>query len=120
MEDDLIVLPPIPLRGPAATLHRWLDHPDEAPREVIWWGPAGCGKTHAICYWIYAMCQRWPVKVLFVRETRRALTNSVLPIWEKVIGHDHPALLTGGKRAQRQEYDMGGGAEIVLGSMDEP
>jgi len=101
-------------------LYRWIEHPEEAPRETIWWGPAGCGKTHAICAWIYHLCCMYPVKVLIVRETRSSLTNSVMPIFEKVLGPDHSSLIHGGTRSHRQGYLMGHGAEVVLGSMDEP
>lgn len=82
-------------------------------------GTAGAGKTHAICEFWRAYLERWPEsKVLFLRSTRRSLTDSVLPIWEKVLGDGHPMLQTGGTREHRSHYRAPGMGEVALGGMD--
>lgn len=104
--------------GPYAELFDWLEV-GVAPREAVIEGTAGAGKTHAICEFWRACGERYPdAKFLFLRSTRRSLTDSVLPIWEKVLGPTHPALQTGGTREHRSHYRAQGFAEVVLGGMD--
>jgi len=106
--------------GPGTRLFRWLDGSEPPPAEAIWEGVAGCGKTHGLCEFVCAYCNAFPhSKHLIVRSTRRAITDSVLPILEKVLGHTHPAVRTGGNRSNRWHYAHPAlGGEIVLGGMD--
>lgn len=104
--------------GPFAQMFQYME--DESfPHELILEGTAGSGKTHGICVFFKALCQRYPdARFLFLRSTRRSMSDSVLPIWEKVLGEGHPATLSGGTRDHRSGYSAPGFAEVRLGGMD--
>ena len=106
--------------GPSSRLFRWLDGTERSPDEAVFEGTAGAGKTHAMCVWLIAYCNAYPnSKHLILRSTRRAVTDSVLPILEKILGPNHPAVRTGGNRANRWHYHHPAlGGEIILGGMD--
>ncbi len=104
--------------GPFARLFSWAEE-EKFPQEAILEGTAGSGKTHGICVFFKMLCQRYPnARFLFLRSTRRSMSDSVLPIFEKVIGENHPAVLSGGTRDHRSGYKAPGFAEVRLGGMD--
>ena len=50
--------------------------------EVLFEGPAGTGKTFAVCNYILAFCEAFPgCRVLMLRKERRSLTETVLVTW---------------------------------------
>lgn len=88
---------------------------------MIFEGTAGSAKTHNACELILAAAVKHPdTKILVLRATRKSLTDSTLPILERVMGPGHPALRGGGTRRGRESYIAPGMAEIVLGSMEFP
>jgi PBSX family phage terminase large subunit len=103
--------------GGAVSLFESAGHP-----RVLMDGPAGTGKTRAICQYIVAVCAKYPgLRVLITRKTRKSMTDSVLVTFEeKVLGPSHYAVLGGPKRALRQSYKFKNGSEIVTGGLDEP
>jgi hypothetical protein len=93
------------------------------PRELLVCGPAGTGKTHGILTIFHLLAADYPdLRVLFVRQTRRSLTNSVMKAFEADIlpadSMEHVA--RGLLRNNRSSYLYPNGSEIVLGGMDDP
>lgn len=90
-------------------------------REVVIAGGARTGKTHGLltkAKWEAETFPGW--RQLFVRMTRRSLSESVLPDWEnKVLGPGHPML---GRRSRdgRSTYQHPNGSTVILGGMDDP
>ena len=87
--------------------------------EILIEGPAGTGKTRAILEKFFFCCMKYPgIRVLIVRKTREALTESVLvTLEEKVIPENSP-VQKGPQRNLRQNYVFPNGSEIVVGGMD--
>jgi phage terminase large subunit len=109
--------------GEGTAIFRWIEGVEEPPKEAMFEGVAGCGKTRLILQAIKAICNKYPQsKGLILRKTRVSLSDSVLPIWEdEVLGAEHPAVLNGPGRRNRAEYvhpRLGGG--VMLGGMDNP
>lgn len=90
-------------------------------REVLIEGPAGTGKTRAICEKCHIVAQDVPgVRILWVRATRVSMTQSVLVTFEeKVLPPDDP-LTRGPRRFGRHAYRYPNGSEIVIGGLDKP
>ncbi len=90
-------------------------------REVLNEGGARCGKTHSELVKALHVAETYPgSRQLFARETRKSLTETVLPDWEnKILGPGHPAL---GKRQRnaRDTYQFSNGATVVLHGLDDP
>lgn len=62
--------------------------------EVLLEGPAGCGKTRTLLELVYALCTYYPgIRVLFLRNVKASLAESILPCWEgEVLWPGHPLL----------------------------
>jgi hypothetical protein len=91
-----------------------------APAVVIE-GGAGTGKTRAVLEYAHTLCEGWPqIRVLFVRETRKSLSETVLVTYEqKVLYPGHPALQSSGAhRTHRDHYEYPNGSYVVLGGLD--
>ena len=88
-------------------------------REILIEGPAGTGKTRAILEKCHLLCQEAPhIRVLWVRATRAAMSESVLATFEqKVLPEDSP-IAHGPRRENRHAYHYPNGAQIVLGGLD--
>jgi hypothetical protein len=90
-------------------------------REIVIAGGARTGKTNGLLVkarWEAETFPGW--RQLFVRMTRRSLSESVLPDWEhKVLGAGHSAL---GRRQRdsRSVYQFPNGSTVILGGMDDP
>ena len=68
-------------------------------------GPARTGKSFALVTHAMAVCEWFPgAKLLFIRQTRKSMNNSVLTLWEDVLGRDHPALLPRKQKRTRDDY----------------
>lgn len=94
-------------------------------REVLYEGVANSGKTRALLEKAYAICTSEDfsgVRMLWVRKTRKSLTESVLVTWEeRVLPPNHPCITGVAKRDNRNSYTFPKtGAHIVLGGMDNP
>jgi PBSX family phage terminase large subunit len=87
--------------------------------EILIEGPAGTGKTRAICEKMHFCAMKYPgFRGLMVRKTRESLTDTVLVTFEeKVVAAGDP-LLEGPKRNLRQVYRYPNGSEIVVGGLD--
>jgi hypothetical protein len=93
------------------------------PRELLICGPAGTGKTYGVLDVLHCLCRDNPgLRVLIARQTRAALTESVLVTYEQEIlpldGME--AVAAGVLRRVRQAYRYPSGSEIVLGGLDNP
>lgn len=88
--------------------------------EVLLEGPAGTGKTRALEEYANWYCETWPgSRVLFVRKTRKSMTESVLVTWEeKVLWPGHPAKVGNAGRENRTHYQYPNGSYIGLAGMD--
>lgn len=93
----------------------------ERTPEVIVDGPAGTGKSRAICEYLNWLAEEYPgVRILICRKTRVSCTESVLvTLDERVLWQGHPAL-AGPTRAHRSSYTYPNGSVIVVGGMDNP
>lgn len=93
------------------------------PRDLLLCSAAGTGKTFGILSFFHVLARDNPgLRILFCRQTRKALTESVLVTFEQEIlpldGME--SIASGAKRRFRQSYVYPSGSEIVLGSLDEP
>lgn len=88
-------------------------------RECLLEGPAGTGKTMALCAKAMMLAEHYPKsRILLVRKTRVSMTQSVLVTLEQhVMPEGHPAL-SGPTRAQRDVYVFPNGSEVVVGGLD--
>ena len=105
----------VELRGAAAELFRSWDS------EVLLEGPAGTGKSRAVCERIHYFAETYPkCRILMARKTRARMGQSVLVTFEDfVLPEGHPCL-TNVSRAYRESYKYPNGSEIVVGGMDDP
>lgn len=106
---------PFKLYGAAA------DYFDCEEREVLNESGARTGKTHSELVKAYYVAETYPgSRQLFARETRKSLSETVLPDWEnKILGRHHPAV---GRRHRdaRSVYNFPNGSTIVLHGLDDP
>lgn len=94
-------------------------------REVLYEGAANTGKTRTVlekCRMLMEDPNIRGLRMLWVRKTRKSLTQSVLVTWEQhVIPHDHPCKVGTAQRENRDHYyNAATDCEIVLGGMDNP
>lgn len=110
-------LPPLLLRA-----NNLAAYADDASPELLLSGPAGSGKTLALLAKLFDRCEDWPgSRVLFVRKTRKSLTEAALVTWERdVVPAGHPILARPVGRDYRRQYRFPNGSEVVLGGMDNP
>lgn len=91
--------------------------------EVLLEGPANTGKTRGALEYAHAICERFAgARILFVRLTRKSLSETVLVTFENnVLYPGHPAIHGDAKRRNRASYLYPEtGAEIVLAGLDDP
>lgn len=103
------------LQGNAAAYFECTDE------EVLNESGARTGKTHVELLKAYDTAMRYPgARLLFARETRKALTETVLPDWEtKILGRGHPAIGKA-RRNNRDAYHFSNGSTVVLHGLDDP
>ena len=91
-------------------------------REILIEGPAGTGKTRAILEKIHILALKQAgIRVLFVRKTRKSLSESALTTFEEaVLPSGFKRLWSGARRGNRDKYTYPNGSEIILGGMDNP
>jgi hypothetical protein len=90
-------------------------------REVLNDGPARCGKTLCELFKLRHLCEEYPgSRHLLARETRKALTESVLADFENhVLGPGHP-VIGRMRRSHRDAYRWPNGSAIILHGLDTP
>lgn len=94
-------------------------------REILYEGPANTGKSRTVlekCRMLMEDPEIRGLRILWVRKTRKSLTQSALVTWEQhVIPQDHPCKVGKAKREHRDHYYYAPtDCEIVLGGMDNP
>ena len=94
-------------------------------REILYEGPANTGKTRTVLEKMRMLMEDPEIhgmRQLWVRKTRKSLTQSVLVEWEEsVIPRGHACIQGTAKRANRDTYYYPPtDCEIVLGGMDNP
>jgi phage terminase large subunit len=87
--------------------------------EILFDGPAGTGKTRAICEKSHYLAQRVSnIRILWLRKTRVSMTESVLVTFEQHVLPTGHKFTRGIHRRQRAAYSYPNGSEIVLGGLD--
>lgn len=90
------------------------------PRDLLICGPAGTGKTWGILRVLHSLARDYRLRILFCRQTRASLSESVLITFEEEIlpldGHE--SLAEGPRRENRRRYVYPSGSNIVLGGLD--
>jgi len=88
--------------------------------EVLFEGPANCGKTRGLLEKCYLMLTEFPgLRMLWIRKTRASLTESVLVTWEEhVLPEGHHCMHGRASRENRKSYKFRNGSVVVLGGMD--
>ena len=88
--------------------------------EILVDGPAGTGKTYAVCHLIHAACLEFPgVRVLMCRKTLTSLTASALVTFQEKV-QPAAAEFFGGSSAEPASFRYDNGSRIVVGGMDNP
>lgn len=96
---------------------RW----DDFPREQLFEGAAGTGKSMGIGLFLDAVARDWPgCRILVIRKTRVSLSQSWMVTFEEKVLRRNDPMRHGASRSHRQSYVYANGAEIVLGGMDNP
>ena len=87
--------------------------------ELLISGPAGTGKSRACLEKLYCFARWFPgSRGLIVRKTRESLTESALYTFERfVLGLDHPLVVYGPQRRNRQNYVFANGSEILVAGL---
>lgn len=86
-------------------------------RELLVWGPAGCGKSRAILEKLNALLLRYDnTRALVVRKTRKALTQTALVTYEQHVWAGMPPRF----HTTAQEYRYPNGSRLVVAGMDDP
>jgi len=109
------------VRGPFAKLWHWLDHPEEAPDEVAFWGMAGASKSWQILTFLLYVMHRYPNvpgRILICRDTYNSLTRSACVTIRKILPAGHP-MLEGPTDEHRTEYRHGAWV-VTLSGLSEP
>lgn len=98
----------------------WVEGSEKAPSEVLIEGPAGTGKTHTILQALLEYGERYPrSKIVFLRNERASMSETLLPEWEEhVLGPEHPSVLGGPQRKDREKYTLPNGSEYILRGFD--
>lgn len=95
--------------------------PGAVPPLLLIDGSASTGKSRGVGEVIYRIASERPCRIVIVRATRKALTQSVLATWEQEVVHPDDPMLLGADKAHRQSYRASSGAEVILiGIRDDP
>ena len=88
--------------------------------EILLEGPAGTGKSHGLLQKAHLLAMTIAgVRILFLRKTRKSLSDSVLVEFEQsVLPPGHPAKHGTATRGNRSSYLYPNGSEIVCGGLD--
>lgn len=111
------------MRGAAWTLLQQLKgyQGDKRIFEVMIDGPRGTSKTVSVGMMLRSFALWYPgIRMLFVRKTRKSITESFCPDWEQVVCMGVDECLTGAKADQRSAYVWKNGSKLTLQGMDDP
>lgn len=89
-------------------------------QEVLCESGAGTGKSFSLMVKANWTAREYPeCRQLFLRQTRKSLTESILPDWEhEILWPGHPAIHGTASREHRDSYRYPNGSIIVLGGCD--
>lgn len=89
-------------------------------REFLIDGPRGTGKTLG-CGWVFRwLMETYPgIRIIFVRRTRRSITQSFCPDFENIVLANDPKMRKGASAGTRSQYDHPNGAVLALAGMDD-
>jgi PBSX family phage terminase large subunit len=96
---------------------------EERVLEFLIDGPRGTGKTVGVGWVMRTLAKKYPgIRMLYVRKTRRSITQAFCPDFENIILEHEPEVKAGASAANRQEYEWvkHGNAVLVLGGLDDP
>lgn len=91
------------------------------PGELLVGGPAGTGKTFGILSALHVVCAENPgLRVLFARETRASLADSVLAMFEEEVlpSDGYEGIIGKASREHRRGYYYPNGTRIRLAGLD--
>jgi len=88
-------------------------------KEYLCEGPAGTGKSHGALEYVHTCCVFWPgIRVIFLRQTRSTLAESILVEWEEeILGSGHPAITGTAERENRRSYTFPEGFNPYTGEV---
>lgn len=95
----------------------------QLPKDLILCGPAGTGKSYGALSIIHTLaCDYSNLRVLFCRQTRKSLTESVMVTFERILKAEGLSrMYSGASRKARDSYTYPHNeSTIVLGGMDNP
>lgn len=99
-------------------LFAWVEGRKKCPaKEILAEGPAGTGKTRVILEALLRYAEKYPrSKIVFLRNERAAMTETLLVEWEEVVfGPFYPHLVSGAQRGHRDKYGpLPNGSEFIL------
>lgn len=88
---------------------------------LLFEGVAGSSKTYTDCCLTLMRAEKYPrSRHLWLRKTRKSMTDSVLKTFENDILPPGSPIMSGPSRAHRDRYTLPNGSEIALGGMDRP
>jgi hypothetical protein len=93
------------------------------PKQLLIDSGAGTGKTYGILSVLHCLASDYSgLRLLFVRETRKSLTESVMATYERFIlpADGMESIARGASRKFRDSYPYPNGSMIGLGGMDNP
>lgn len=88
---------------------------------LLFEGVAGSSKTFTDCCLTLMRAEKYPrSRHLWLRKTRKSMTDSVLKTFENDILPPGSPIISGPSRSHRDRYTLSNGSEIALGGMDRP
>jgi len=114
VDEPEVISRELTLQGAAADLFAARD------LEVLATSGAGTGKSFSLMVKANYTAREHPgCRQLFMRQTRKSLSETILPDWEEeVLWDGHPAIHGTAKRGNRDDYIFPNGSLIGLGSAD--
>lgn len=113
----------VKIRGAGWTLSKTLRGYQGEKRvfEFMLDGPRGTSKTVSVGFLLWALAYTHPgIRMLFVRKTRKSITESFCPDWESIVCGGDDECLKGAKADHRSSYEWRNGSRITLMGMDDP
>lgn len=90
-------------------------------KELLCESGAGTGKSFSILVKAYLTAIKNPgSRQLFLRQTRKSLNDSILPMWrDKILGNGHPAIRATSTIPYQDNYRFPNASEIVIGGLED-
>lgn len=89
--------------------------------EILIEGPAGTGKTRAVCELDDYLCRRYDrLRIMWLRLRRVDMAESVLNTYENIVLQPGDPIKSGAGRRNRHSYEYPNGSQIVVCGLNEP